>query len=296
MNLECEGGMQAKSVTAQQLRQAFADDTARGEFIILSAQDQVYIQAAGEDEGPYELEYREGGDQTHFRCTDELTKQQVEAAFVKYLEGDASWRQDHRWEPLYPDAWPKTSDEDKGPEAKGAHKHKRRWWRRIFIALAILAVIYLMPFPFLSDSTRMDVQEATVRWLLTHNHAGTRLPQVCFVGLGQSFDFEVADMSMKDPSEAFMKRLADLPVPALPLSQAQEAPSPPGHLGGMIADEHGRVGLILGVGDVERRSLGVAVCQGRYHEAALSAAGYKVYLIRVPFGWIAVTSSMMWVS
>jgi hypothetical protein len=52
MRLDCEKGQPVQDVTEADLQNAFANDAGRGEFIILSETDEVYIQAAGEGEGP----------------------------------------------------------------------------------------------------------------------------------------------------------------------------------------------------------------------------------------------------
>ncbi len=100
MTLECAQSLPSADATEADIRQAFADDAGRGEFIILAAADQVFLQASGEDDGPYALEYREGSGDRHFRCTRDLTKAEVEGAFLKYLNRDARWKTDFPWEPL----------------------------------------------------------------------------------------------------------------------------------------------------------------------------------------------------
>lgn len=56
MKLETARSLEFAQVSEQQLREAFADDKGRGEFVILSQGPEVYIQASGEDDGPYVLE------------------------------------------------------------------------------------------------------------------------------------------------------------------------------------------------------------------------------------------------
>lgn len=100
MNLQTAGRINKKNITTSDITQAFQDDKARGEFIILSHSDQVYIQAAGNDYGPYTLEYRDGDEYHHFQCSQELSKPQVRSAFLKYFERDDSWKTDLQWKPL----------------------------------------------------------------------------------------------------------------------------------------------------------------------------------------------------
>ena len=100
MHLTTAEEIDHENVTEAQLREAFRNDAKRGEFIILSSSEQHYIQAYGERDGPYELEYREGDKKHHFRAKDEYNKTRVEQAFVWYLNGDDRWRTDFPWEKM----------------------------------------------------------------------------------------------------------------------------------------------------------------------------------------------------
>jgi len=96
-------------VTEEQLREAFRKG--HGEYIILFRENKRggnhFIQAGGEAkfDGPYDLEYREGDNEHHFRATGEYTKAQVEQAFVWYLNGDDRWRTDYPWEKIQFKPW-----------------------------------------------------------------------------------------------------------------------------------------------------------------------------------------------
>ena len=100
MRLETEGGVRKKEVLESDIVQAFQNDEKRGEFIILSQDDEVYIQAAGEGFGPYCLEYRDGDADHHFQCSRELSRAEVQSAFIGYFEGDESWKTTLEWTPL----------------------------------------------------------------------------------------------------------------------------------------------------------------------------------------------------
>jgi hypothetical protein len=100
MKLQTEGHMHAVDATEREIQEAFLDDAGRGEFTILSRSDEVYMQAAGEGDGPFTLEFRDGDAQNHFRCVREPSKSEVERAFLKYLAGDDSWRADFSWQKL----------------------------------------------------------------------------------------------------------------------------------------------------------------------------------------------------
>jgi hypothetical protein len=105
MKLECAQSISSNHVTEAEIRNAFADDSGRGEYIILSEADQVFIQAAGELDGPYALEYREGDANHHFACVYDVKKEKVEAAFMKYLRRDPTWKTDFEWKRLEIKPW-----------------------------------------------------------------------------------------------------------------------------------------------------------------------------------------------
>jgi len=105
MKLECAQSISSANATEAEIRGAFADDRGRGEFIILSETDQVYLQASGEGDGPYALEYRDGSDERHFRCARDVEKPELETAFLKYLKGDPTWKTDFQWERLEMKPW-----------------------------------------------------------------------------------------------------------------------------------------------------------------------------------------------
>ncbi len=108
MKLECAGSLASPNAAEADIRRAFEDDSGRGEFVILSESDQVFIQALGEGEGPYMVEYRDGGDDKHYQSAREVSKAEVEAAFCKYLNRDPSWLTDFQWKKL---------------------EFKKRWWK-----------------------------------------------------------------------------------------------------------------------------------------------------------------------
>ncbi len=105
MKLETAGRIRHSDVSEAELVAAFQDNAGRGEFVILSQGDQVYIQAGGEGEGPYDLEYRDGDAEHHFRSNQNVSKSEVPAAFRKYLRRDPSWKADFQWEKLETKPW-----------------------------------------------------------------------------------------------------------------------------------------------------------------------------------------------
>jgi hypothetical protein len=98
MKLETDSlALRFDQVTEEQLRAAFKDDARRGALIILSQQPTVYMQALGEAEGPYTLEYQDGDDQPKLQAREDLRKEDVLRAFLWYLAGDPRWRTDFPW-------------------------------------------------------------------------------------------------------------------------------------------------------------------------------------------------------
>jgi len=94
MHLETAQSIEHANVTEAQLREAFRDDTGRGDFINL-IDDERSICASGIKDGPYCLICNESDDE--FYAGNEYTKAQVEQAFVWYLQNDGRWRTDFPW-------------------------------------------------------------------------------------------------------------------------------------------------------------------------------------------------------
>src|SRR4051812_29418055 len=98
MGLFTIGTGRTPGVTEAQLLAAFEDDRARGEGLILEADDGSMLVAAGEGFGPYSLEFfpaeRVG---THLKACDELKKDEVRAAMLDYVRGGSTWRESRAW-------------------------------------------------------------------------------------------------------------------------------------------------------------------------------------------------------
>jgi hypothetical protein len=97
MDLELASGRLIREVTSDDIR-AHIDGE---EFAVLSSDPEVYIQCAERKEPPYgfELEYREGSKNRHYRAADgPLTLDRVISAFIWYLNRDPAWRSRFRWE------------------------------------------------------------------------------------------------------------------------------------------------------------------------------------------------------
>jgi len=103
VDLETGGSISKQGVERADIEAAFADDEARGEFIILQTDDGRYlrfIQAAGQSDGPYVLEYCDESSGTHRQVAGELTKEEVQTAFLDYFGGDPAWCDRFQWKDL----------------------------------------------------------------------------------------------------------------------------------------------------------------------------------------------------
>jgi hypothetical protein len=51
------------------------------------------------------MEYREGDADHHFQCIQDVSKENVQSVFMKYLKGDDSWKTDVEWKRLESKPW-----------------------------------------------------------------------------------------------------------------------------------------------------------------------------------------------
>jgi len=96
MDLESGGSIKRNGAQEADISAAFADDRGRGDFIILSASDSEFIQAAEEGDGIFAVEYRDASGQ-QFQASIAMVKPVVEAAFKDYLRKGTAWRKGHQW-------------------------------------------------------------------------------------------------------------------------------------------------------------------------------------------------------
>lgn len=97
--LECAGSLSASDAMEVDIRRAFEDDAARGEYAILFAPDGSFMQI-GEGEGPFVVEHRDGATEEHIQTTTALSKAEARKAFLQFLQGSDSWRKGRTWKPL----------------------------------------------------------------------------------------------------------------------------------------------------------------------------------------------------
>lgn len=98
--LECASTLRSPIATDAEIHRAFDDDHIRGEFIILTAPNGDFLQAANDGDSPFALEHRTAATEEHICAVSKLTKEQTRAAFLAFLHGDDTWRTQHQWQPL----------------------------------------------------------------------------------------------------------------------------------------------------------------------------------------------------
>lgn len=95
MELDICGDKIIKKPSDQDIRNAFAglDTKTSAAFVILSRTTMTYIQAAGDRNVGFDLEYQDGTIEEHFKAKDKLmTIDDVVDAFIAYRNGDKNWK------------------------------------------------------------------------------------------------------------------------------------------------------------------------------------------------------------
>ncbi|MHC4745079.1 MAG: hypothetical protein ACYS8Z_24445 [Planctomycetota bacterium] len=95
MELDICGDKIIKNPSDEDIRNAFAklDTKTSAAFIILSRTTMTYIQAAGDRNVGFDLEYQEAAIEEHFKAKDKImTIDDVVDAFIAYRNGDKNWR------------------------------------------------------------------------------------------------------------------------------------------------------------------------------------------------------------
>lgn len=90
-----------KDPTDEQIREGlYALDIKSGEaWAILARTEMTYVQAQGDAQRGFRLEYQEGDVDEHFATTkDDLSASAIVRAFSAYRDGDDSWRGDFEFE------------------------------------------------------------------------------------------------------------------------------------------------------------------------------------------------------
>jgi hypothetical protein len=98
MRLETENSDFREEATDEDLARIFDDDDARGDFVILTADDGSFLQAAGKGWSPYTLEFFPEKDSPRYQqATTQLNKDHIRSAFAAFLHNDHAWRASFEW-------------------------------------------------------------------------------------------------------------------------------------------------------------------------------------------------------
>lgn len=76
-----------EGVVERDLQEVFSDQALRGNLVVLATEDDQYLQAAGEGDGPYLVEHRDAHCGTHQLLSLADTRQ----AFIDFLNRASAW-------------------------------------------------------------------------------------------------------------------------------------------------------------------------------------------------------------
>lgn len=100
-HLDCGGEFSVPDCRDVDIERAFAGESLPGDgYVILTAPDGSVIQAAGDGDGPYTLEYIDASSDAHVVADGEPNKARVREIFLLYRRGDKRWRDIHEWRPM----------------------------------------------------------------------------------------------------------------------------------------------------------------------------------------------------
>ncbi len=99
MELRLESGKTIRDPSALAIAEALRGHVqSGGGFAILERDEQTYIQAAGDGEAGFVLEYQDGDTEQHFRATRErISLSEVTKALSSYAAGDGAWKGMFEW-------------------------------------------------------------------------------------------------------------------------------------------------------------------------------------------------------
>ncbi|MHC4591664.1 MAG: hypothetical protein ACYS8L_03095 [Planctomycetota bacterium] len=95
MTLEVAGRQIIVNPSDEDIRAALAGfDAAAGDaFLILSSDDMTYMQAGGDRNVGFDLEYQEGSMDQHFRATrNDIPLTEVLQVLIEYRDGRTEWK------------------------------------------------------------------------------------------------------------------------------------------------------------------------------------------------------------
>lgn len=100
MKLNIDDDRSIENPTPAQV-QAAIDALQSEEFLILTASDERYIQVYAQEDGTYQLEYRDGSDERHFGVDPEaIDRSDVADAFSRFLRQSPDLTTGWDWQPL----------------------------------------------------------------------------------------------------------------------------------------------------------------------------------------------------
>lgn len=100
MKLETENVKETEA-SAELIRELMADDARRGNWLILSRDedDAAFMQIAFDDHPDgIDLEYRDGADKPLYHCKRPVLRLEAENALLDYLDGIETWKHRFEWE------------------------------------------------------------------------------------------------------------------------------------------------------------------------------------------------------
>ena len=99
MKLSRSEGRPIKDVTPEQLNEAAVGMSyGSGNFLVLEAGGDYFMQALLDDDHNFHMEYREGSSAHHYRSVTSCTPRQMIDLFLSYLARDLHWRTMIAWE------------------------------------------------------------------------------------------------------------------------------------------------------------------------------------------------------
>ena len=140
MKLETEN-VQESEASAELIRELMADDARRGNWLILSRDedDAAFMQIAFDDHPDgIDLEYRDGADEPLYHCKRPVLRLEAENALLDYLDGIDTWKYRFDWE------------EEKGLGGAGGSIRRFVPGPVLFVALlvaVVAGVVYVRKLP-----------------------------------------------------------------------------------------------------------------------------------------------------
>lgn len=109
MQLSTDTDVNVENPSKEQIREIAVDVATRraGGFVILGESEMSYMQAAGDEEKRFAIEYQEGSLAKHFRAKERLSVEQTVEMLSSYCRGGTEWKTAAIWVPssIRPAPW-----------------------------------------------------------------------------------------------------------------------------------------------------------------------------------------------